>query len=1003
MPQPLTFQGMILKLLEYWADRGCIIWQPHNVQVGAGTMNPATVLRVLGPEPWNVAYIEPSIRPDDGRFGDNPNRMQLHYQLQVILQPDPGNPQELYLGSLEAIGIDRHQHDIRFVEDNWESPALGAWGLGWEVWLDGQEITQFTYFQQAGGYDLDPVAVELTYGLERILIALLGKGSVWEMEWGMGLTYGDMLVQSEIEHCKYYFNIADVEALHQVYDIYEREAGRALDAGLILPAHDYNLKCSHLFNVLDARGAVGVTERATYFRRMREMARRISTAYVEQRQRMEYPFMEVEAWQSEEPTRPAVLASFPAVKSPSTFLLEVGTEELPAGDLTDALEQLEIAVPQLLEELRLEHGQVQILGTPRRLAVLVHELAPVQTDLVDEMRGPPADRAFDPAGVPTRAAHGFAGRYNVPVESLRIVEEGDKRYVVAPVRQAGQPTAQVLAEALPGLIENLRFGKSMRWRPGSPVAFSRPIRWLVALLGDQVIPFTYAGLDSGSTSRGLRPESSPAISIASAADYLAQMNAARVLVNPVERRSLILGGVDQLAAEVGGRALYLPGLLEEVNNLVEYPTPLRGSFDRSHLALPRDVLVTVMRKHQRYFPVAEAEGEGLLPYFIAVRNGGQEHLDTVRQGNEHVIRARFADAEFFFQRDSSRPLESFLPKLDTLTFEAQLGSMLDKSKRLERLVPLVGGMLALDDSEARVTARAAALAKADLATSMVVEMTSLQGIVGREYALLSGEPAGVAEAIYEHYLPRGRGDAFPRTRPGLALGLADRLDSLIGLFAVGLAPTGSADPYGLRRAALGIVQVLIDADQSFSLESGLRAAAGLLPTEVSEEMLAATFDFIIGRLQVLLREEGFRYDVVEAVLAERGDNPAAARRAAEELSRWVETEGWIDVLHAYGRCKRMARRYHELYGLDFDAFVEPAAADLSRAYLRAAAQVPPNSSVDTLMTALSRLVDPINRFFDAVLVDDDEHPELRDNRRALVQHIAELADGIADFSRLEGF
>ncbi len=1002
MPQPLTFQQMILKLLEYWADYGCIIWQPHNVQVGAGTMNPGTVLRVLGPEPWNVAYIEPSIRPDDGRFGDNPNRMQLHYQLQVILQPDPGNPQELYLGSLEAIGIDRRQHDIRFVEDNWESPALGAWGLGWEVWLDGQEITQFTYFQQAGGYDLDPVAVELTYGLERILIALLGKGSVWEMDWGVGLTYGDMLLQSEIEHCKYYFSVADVEALRQVYDIYEREAGRAVDAGLILPAHDYNLKCSHLFNVLDARGSVGVTERATYFHRMREMARRISTAYIEQRQRMEYPFMDVEAWQGEEQTRSAVLAPFPT-KSPGTFLLEVGTEELPAGDLTDALAQLETAVPQLLEGLRLEHGQVQIMGTPRRLVVLVHELAPVQTDLVDEVKGPPADRAFDPTGAPTRAALGFAARHNLPVDSLRIVEEGDKRYVVAPVRQVGQAAARVLAGALPGLIENLRFGKSMRWRPGSSVAFSRPIRWLVALLGDQVIPFTYADLDAGRTSRGLRPESSPDIPVANAGEYLAQMKAAHVVVDPAERCSLIQQGVDQLAAGVGGRALYLPGLLEEVNNLVEFPTPLLGSFDRSHLALPREVLVTVMRKHQRYFPVAEAEGTELLPYFIAVRNGGKDHLDTVRQGNEHVIQARFADAEFFFQRDSGRPLESFLPKLDTLTFEAQLGSMLDKSKRLETLVALVGQMLALDEGEAAVAARAAALSKADQATSMVVEMTALQGIMGREYALLGGEPPAVAEALYEHYLPRSRGDALPRTRPGLALGLADRMDSLIGLFAVGLAPTGSADPYGLRRAALGVVQVLIGADQAFSLEAGLRAAAGLLPIDVPAEAVAATRDFVIGRLQVLLREEGFRYDVVEAVLAERGDDPAAARRAVEELSRWVETEGWIDLLHAYGRCKRMARRYHELYGLDFDAFIEPAALELGRAYLRAAAHVPPNSSVDTLMAALTRLVDPINRFFESVLVDDDEHPHLRDNRRALVQHIAELADGIADFSKLEGF
>ena len=234
MSDKLSFQEMIMRLLDYWREQNCLIWQPYNVQVGAGTMNPATVLRVLGPEPWNVAYIEPSIRPDDGRFGDNPNRMQQHYQLQVILKPDPGNPIELYLKSLEAIGIDPREHDIRFVEDNWQSPALGAWGLGWEVWLDGQEITQFTYFQQAGGLELDPVSVEITYGLDRIALALQGVDSVWEMDYGSGVGYGDALLQAEIEHCRYYFDVADVDALKMIYDTYEREAYRCLDAGLVV-------------------------------------------------------------------------------------------------------------------------------------------------------------------------------------------------------------------------------------------------------------------------------------------------------------------------------------------------------------------------------------------------------------------------------------------------------------------------------------------------------------------------------------------------------------------------------------------------------------------------------------------------------------------------------------------------------------------------------------------------------------------------------------------------
>ncbi|MHB9034204.1 MAG: glycine--tRNA ligase subunit alpha, partial [Anaerolineae bacterium] len=285
----MDFQQVIMRLQTFWSDRGCLIWQPHNVQVGAGTYNPATVLRVLGPEPWNVAYVEPSVRPDDGRYGQNPNRWGQYFQYQVILKPDPGNPLELYLDSLRALGIDTSKHDVRFVEDNWESPALGAWGLGWEVWLDGQEISQYTYFQQAGGMALDPVSVEITYGLERIVMVLQGVHAFQDITYYDGLTYGDLLLQNEIDSCIYNFEVAGVENLHKMFDLCEAEAQAAIEHELVLPSHDYVLKCSHLFNVLDARGAIGVTERARYFVRMRDLARLVSQIYVKQRESLGFP------------------------------------------------------------------------------------------------------------------------------------------------------------------------------------------------------------------------------------------------------------------------------------------------------------------------------------------------------------------------------------------------------------------------------------------------------------------------------------------------------------------------------------------------------------------------------------------------------------------------------------------------------------------------------------------------------------------------------------------
>ena len=291
-----SFQEIILKLQDFWASHGCLITQPYYTQVGAGTMNPATFLRVLGPEPWNVAYVEPSVRPDDGRYGENPNRFQLHTQFQVILKPDPGNPQELYLESLKALGIDPRQHDIRFVEDNWEQPAISAWGLGWEVWLDGQEITQFTYFQQVGGVTLDPVSVEITYGLERILIALNNAKAIWDEEWGAGVTYGEIRRQEEFEHTKYYYEVGGCRTRRARCSISSPPKPKPASRRVcVVPAHDYVLKCSHTFNILDARGAIGVTERQAFFRRMRELARRVAEAYVEQRKELEYPLLKDES------------------------------------------------------------------------------------------------------------------------------------------------------------------------------------------------------------------------------------------------------------------------------------------------------------------------------------------------------------------------------------------------------------------------------------------------------------------------------------------------------------------------------------------------------------------------------------------------------------------------------------------------------------------------------------------------------------------------------------
>ena len=993
-PTP-TFQSSIFALEKFWSDYGCLIWQPHSQQVGAGTMNPATALRVLGPEPWNVAYVEPSIRPDDGRYGENPNRLQQHYQYQVILQPDPGNPQELYLDSIAALGINLSEHDIRFVEDNWEQPAIGAWGLGWEVWLDGQEITQFTYLQQVGGLTLDPVAVELTYGLERILIALQRVKGFQDIKWNNEITYGDLHLQAEQEHSRYYFEGADIERLRSLYDLYRAEAEEALDAGMLLPAYDYSLKCSHTFNVLDTRGAVGVTERARFFRHMRGLVRQVAEKYVGQRTCLGFPLLGEDEIDVAVPHPSPALPEAP--ESPVSYLLEIGVEELPARDLNHALVQLKEQVPSFLAKHRLTHGPIYIFGTPRRLAVLVEDLPVCQQDAKITIRGPATRDAYDIDGNPTPAAHGFARSKGVAVDELERCKMEGGEYVVAVVLEEGRPLPELLAEIIPAIIDGISFEKTMRWLSGSQsVTFSRPIRWLASVLGSDVLPFSYAGIVAGRDSRGLRHLGENKLPIPGASHYQDLMSDHRIMLLPEERRQFIAAEAQLLASEVGGEILDDPELLEEVSNLVETPAVFRGDFEPQYLELPQDVLVSVMKKHQRYFPVVKAGV--LLPSFIGVCNGDAENVELVKEGNEHVIRARFADASYFVRQDLEQPLESFRPRLSLLTFQQRLGSMLDKSERLLALSGKLSSILGLEVTEAETALRAAYLAKADLATQMVVEMTSLQGVMGREYALRTGEIPDVAQAIEEHYWPKGAGYPLPRTRAGTLVGLADRIDSLVGLFAAGLAPSGSSDPFGLRRAALGVVQVLLGQAISFDLRIGIQIASDLQPIKVEDAVLVEVADFISQRLRGMLGESGYRHDVVEAVLDAHGHDPYRTQEAAAQLAVWTAREDWDHILDSYARCVRIIPDQQKTFDVIEEKFVKEAERDLWSAIQ----SVPHLYSVDEFFIAFTPIIPAITRFFDDVMVMDDD-TDLRTIRLGMMQCVGDLANGILDLSKLEGF
>ncbi|MEV4758114.1 glycine--tRNA ligase [Micromonospora sp. NPDC049559] len=986
-------QDALARLAAYWNEQGCLTVQPMNTEVGAGTLNPATALRVLGPEPWRVAYVEPSVRPDDARYGENPNRIQTHTQFQVILKPEPGNPQELYLGSLTALGIDVAAHDVRFVEDNWASPALGAWGLGWEVWLDGLEITQFTYFQQAGGLNLDPPAVEITYGIERILMALQGVRHFKEIEYAPGVSYGEIFGQAEYEMSRYYLDDADVETTRTLLDSYAAEAQRMVDAGLPVPAHNHVLKMSHAFNVLDSRGAVSTAERAAEFARMRRLSGAVARLWVNTREAAGYPLgvAAPTAAPAETPTpRPA--------DGPRTLVFEIGVEEMPPAEARATREQVESALTSRLAAGRLAHGTVTVRATPRRVVATVTDVAPVEADQTRTVRGPKVSAAYRADGSPTPAAAGFARANKVEVGALERVTLDGVEHLAVRRHEPGRPAAEALAPVLGEIVTGLRSARNMRWNDPS-LSFTRPIRWLLALLGDQVVPVRAGALVAGRTTRLHRASATPVVEVPDAEAYPEVLAAAGVRTDQDARRTAIAEAAVELAAGVSGRVDLdaEAALLDQVVFLVEQPTAILGSFEPDYLDLPEPVLTTVMRKHQRYLPVRGADGR-LLPYFVAVANGDVD-VATVRAGNEAVLRARFEDAAFFHRADLNTTPAELRGRLTRLTFTDRLGSMSDRAERIAALARSLAAELPLSEQDRNALDRAAALVKFDLGAQMVIELTSLAGTMAREYALAAGEPPAVAQALLDTELPRSAGDALPATVAGALLSVADRLDSLVGLAATVGLPTGSSDPFALRRAALGILAV-IRANPvlgRLSLASAIARAAAGQPVEVDAATREAVGAFLARRFEQQLTDEGQPVDRVRAVLT-HADQPRLVDQLLAQLAHLVGRDDFTAIATALQRARRIVPA-GTTAEYDPDRLVEPAERRLHEAVKAVRGGLDGRIDLDWFIATAGELGEPVQRFFDEVLVMA-EVPEVRAARLGLLAAVRDLGDRQLDWDAL---
>lgn len=710
------------------------------------------------------------------------------------------------------------------------------------------------------------------------------------------------------------------------------------------------------------------------------------------------------------------------------LLFEIGTEEIPAKFMPGILKQLKELAAAKMQELRIPFEDITVYGTPRRMAFIAEGVAETQADVVVEAKGPSVKIAYV-SGAPSKAAQGFARGQGVDVKDLVVRDN----YVYAVKHLAGQPVVELLPGLLMDILTSLSFPKTMRWADYE-FRFVRPIRWMVALFGDQIIPVEICGVKSGKFSMGHRfmqqslkaaAESQGllsaalskvgnkvysalagvkgAVEIPSAGDYKKVMYDNFVMVDQDERRALILQQIKDLAAQNGGEAEINEDLLEEVNYLVEWPTALCGKFEEKFLSLPKECIITPMREHQRYFPVLDEDGN-LLNKFITVRNGGSEHLDIVTHGNERVLRARLSDAEFFFNEDRATKLEDRLEKLKTVSFQEGLGNMYDKSERLVKMAEMLRFAIntPVDEEELR---RCALLCKTDLVTGMVIEFTELQGVMGREYALLDGEKPEVATGIFEHYLPRFAGDALPATTIGRIVGIGDKLDNICATFSRGLAPSGSQDPYALRRQALGVINILLDANYHISLAKIIAGTLYLLDIKPEEtgKLVPQIMEFFKQRLRNLLMDQGIRYDVIDAVFADkRNDDMVDLAVRCKALAAYVEAGNAEPLVQVSVRVSNLCKKIEKEVAISGALFKDESENKLHEVVAAVSKEIIPEIVLydyAAVLKAGEKVIEPVNTFFDNVMVmDEDEN--VKNNRLAMLEEVRGIVNAVGDLSLL---
>lgn len=863
----MNFQEMILTLQQFWGKHGCVIGQPYGVEVGAGTGNPNTFFRILGPEPFAVAYVEPARRPQDGRYGMNPNRFQHFFQFQVILKPAPAYNQELYIESLMALGISPEKHDIRFVEDNWESTPLGAWGLGWEVWVDGMEVTQYTYFQQSARIPLEVTPLEITYGLERLAMYIQNVDDYRQLMWNDTVRYADLFERHEYYQSSHNYETSSPEILNNLYAEYNKAVKKQLEKPNYWAAYDYLLKLSHIFNLLDARGLVSVTDRVTKFADMGKYANQIGKQYLDDRKELGYPLKSVQFINY----KPKIEAAKVAPIDKKVTVVEMLFEEIPATYLIGWSKTLNTEyLKSVLSETGFTFTTAELNLTPRRIILRIDELS--EEGRVEAIvNGPPKRIAFDTNGNPTKALSAFLEKNNIEQSRVEVKTENNEEFICAKITKA-KTIEEILNFIVSQIVLNAPPIRTMNLDSGE--TFIRPLRKLLAFTDSVKHNISALGVTSSNTTLAPRYYNPTEYTVSSAQEYLQLISELGIVPNGAERLKTIMAPQYRIPTTQKSFAM------EDVF-LTEHPNVLTDVLPAQYKEIPRAIRNYILHKNQRYLT---PDDDNSLEYHI-IANHNSLDTDGIKKGNAKVAIARLEDGLFYLHNDTKISLRALKEKLKNIAYHPKLGSYSDKADRVIR----IARALFRETYKTEVSHNFdvfSELYKNDRATELVREFPDFEGYIGARIAKIQGEGPEVIVLLNESAYPNNRKPKrLPRNNEAVIVSISNIIDSIVAITSVEKLPTGSHDPYEIRKLTYRLLYLLRKTKLNVSVNHLLLLADKHLEGEARETPLDAVSDYILSRYaEILINKKQIPYEVAYRVAKTQNNSLPSKLKLARVIS-----------------------------------------------------------------------------------------------------------------------